>query len=68
MVRRKSELVIAIKLYGMGIECEFERPSEGTIERHVLLPDFTFIDPACDPIIWEQLGILHRDDYRQGWE
>jgi hypothetical protein len=21
-----------------------------------------------DPIIWEHLGMLSRDDYRQGWE
>lgn len=68
MVRSKSELVIANKLFAMGVEYEFERPYEGTVERHVLWPDFTFVDPAGDPIIWEHLGLLHRDDYRQGWE
>ena len=31
-------------------------------------PDFTFIDPAGDVIIWEHLGMIGREDYRIGWE
>ena len=31
-------------------------------------PDFTFVDPAGDIIIWEHLGMLIREDYRIGWE
>jgi hypothetical protein len=71
MVRSKSELVIANMLFHLqgGLEnYHYERPLEGSVERHVLRPDFTFIDPAGDPILWEHLGMLSRDDYRQGWE
>jgi ATP-dependent exoDNAse (exonuclease V) alpha subunit len=68
MVRSKSELVIADKLHKMGIEYDYERQLEGTVERRILWPDFTFANPAGDLIIWEHLGLLHREDYRQGWE
>ncbi len=71
MVRSKSELVIANMLYHVkgGLEnYEYERPLEGAVDRHILRPDFTFIDPAGDPILWEHLGMLVRDDYRKGWE
>ena len=33
-----------------------------------LRPDFSFIDPAGDVIIWEHLGMLSMEDYRVGWE
>jgi hypothetical protein len=68
MVRSKSELVVANILFSMGTEYEYERPLEGTVDHHILRPDFTFADPAGEPIIWEHLGMLSRDDYRQGWE
>ena len=38
------------------------------VDHHILRPDFTFADPAGEPILWEHLGMLSRDDYRQGWE
>ncbi|MGO8753358.1 MAG: ATP-dependent RecD-like DNA helicase [Thermoguttaceae bacterium] len=71
MVRSKSELVIANMLFHLkgGLEnYHYERPLEGTAEKDVLRPDFAFIDPAGDPIVWEHLGMLSREDYRQGWE
>ena len=33
-----------------------------------LRPDFTFIDAAGDPIIWEHLGMLDKESYRASWE
>jgi len=71
MVRSKSELVIANMLFNMkgGLEkYEYEWQLSGTVDLHVLRPDFFFSDPAGDAIIWEHLGMLSRDDYRQGWE
>lgn len=68
MVRSKSELVIANMLYHMGIEYEYERPLDGEHVPGRTRPDFSFVDPAGDLILWEHLGMLNRDDYRQGWE
>lgn len=68
MVRSKSELVIANKIFSMEIEYKYERIIEGTNRPGKLRPDFTFTDPAGDMIIWEHLGMLGRDDYRRGWE
>lgn len=68
MVRSKFELVIANMLFTMKIDYEYERQLQGTVDPHILRPDFTFADPAGEPIIWEHLGMLLRDDYRQGWE
>lgn len=68
MVRSKSELVIANMLFQMGIEYHYERVCEGTVEPGRLRPDFSFIAPDGDLIIWEHLGMLNKDDYRRGWE
>jgi hypothetical protein len=62
MVRSKSELVIANKLWGMGIDYEYERPLHGRY------PDFTMFDAAGEPIIWEHLGMLSVPSYQAGWE
>lgn len=68
MVRSKSELVIANLLYDRGIEYHYERKCEGTVEPGRMRPDFSFESLDGDLIIWEHLGMLHRADYRQGWE
>lgn len=68
MVRSKSELVIANILFENNIEYEYERELRGVTDQRKLRPDFTFIDPAGDVIIWEHLGMLSREDYRLGWE
>lgn len=68
MVRSKSELVIANKLWDMGIDYEYERPVEGEFVSGKMRPDFSFVDPAGDLILWEHLGMLFRDDYRKSWE
>jgi len=70
MVRSKSELAIAIELQRLGMwdRCYYERPLDGTMAPGRVRPDFTFIDAAGDPIIWEHLGMLDKDSYRQSWE
>jgi hypothetical protein len=68
MVRSKSELVIANHLFGAGLKYEYERPFDGTAAPGRLRPDFSFITDAGDVIVWEHLGLMHRDDYRRGWE
>jgi hypothetical protein len=68
MVRSKSELVIANMLYQMDIDYQYEPRFEGILEPGLARPDFMFADPAGDPIIWEHLGMLSRDDYRHSWE
>jgi hypothetical protein len=68
MVRSKSELVIANMLHQMNIPYEYERVLAGTVAPGRLRPDFSFVDPAGDLILWEHLGMLGRDDYRRAWE
>ena len=66
----KSELVIANKLFSLGLtdKYEYERPFDGTVTPGRMRPDFSFVDAAGDLIIWEHLGMLAREDYRRGWE
>jgi ATP-dependent exoDNAse (exonuclease V) alpha subunit len=68
MVRSKSELVIANMLYRMGVEYEYERLFEGINLPGKRRPDFSFVDPSGDLILWEHLGMMTRDDYRRDWE
>lgn len=68
LVRSKSELVIANMLLADGIDYEYERLLKGEVEPGRLRPDFSFVTPAGDLIVWEHLGMMARDDYRRGWE
>jgi ATP-dependent exoDNAse (exonuclease V) alpha subunit len=70
MVRSKSEFAIAVELQRLGMwpHCEYERRLDGTVTGGRLRPDFTFIDPGGDPIIWEHLGMLNKESYRKSWE
>jgi hypothetical protein len=68
LVRSKSEVVIANHLYALGLDYLYERPLDGDIMPGRRRPDFSFIDPAGDVIIWEHLGMLDRPDYRRSWE
>ena len=67
MVRSKSELVIANMLYENKVEYSYETPYEGETEPGIVLPDFKFVDAAGELVIWEHLGMLHRQDYQQRW-
>jgi hypothetical protein len=52
----------------MWSRCDYERPLEGAATGGRLRPDFTFIDAAGDPIIWEHLGMLDKESYRLSWD
>lgn len=71
LVRSKSELVIANLLFRMGDGLEkyvYEQPLELKEGAPPIHPDFSFTDPAGDRIIWEHLGMMSREDYRQSWD
>ncbi len=70
MVRSKSELVIANILFHIeGLrDYEYERVYEGITVPGKMRPDFSWVTPAGDLLIWEHLGMLGRDDYRIAWE
>ncbi len=68
LVRSKSELLIATTLEHWGIPYLYERPLSAKDEPERLRPDFSFVDPAGDLILWEHLGMLSRPEYRDGWE
>ena len=67
-VRSKSEWLIYEVCQREGLAPAYERPlmsrsGDGTWKE----PDFTFVDLAGDPIIWEHLGMLDNTIYEQGW-
>ncbi|WP_419697321.1 ATP-dependent DNA helicase (plasmid) [Mesorhizobium muleiense] len=68
LVRSKSELVIANMLFQSGVGYEYERVLEGETEPGRLRPDFSFVAADGDLVVWEHLGMMHREDYRKGWE
>ncbi|MEJ7784053.1 MAG: AAA family ATPase [Solirubrobacteraceae bacterium] len=70
MVRSKSELAIAIELQRLDLwqRCHYERVLVGNGRPEKLRPDFTFIDSAGDELIWEHLGMLSKESYRESWE
>jgi hypothetical protein len=68
MVRSKSELVIANELHHLGIPYQYERPYEGSVDSSKVWPDFTFIDPAGELLIWEHLGMLSVAEYSEAWD
>jgi hypothetical protein len=68
LVRSRAELVIANILFDAGVEYEYERVCEGSVEPGRLRPDFSFVTADGDLIVWEHLGMLNREDYRRGWE
>ena len=45
--------------FGNRIEYEYERVCEGTTEPGRLRPDFSFISPDGDVIVWEHLGMVN---------
>jgi hypothetical protein len=66
-VRSKSEVIIANALHQLGVCYFYERPLTGR-DGDTLRPDFTVFDGENRPILWEHLGMLHREDYRDRWD
>jgi UvrD-like helicase C-terminal domain len=68
LVRSKSELVIADKLFARGIDYVYEQPLV-LPDGRVRYPDFTIIDHARGlAFYWEHLGLLDDPGYRARWE
>jgi len=68
LVRSKSELVIADKLFGRGVEYAYEQPLV-LPNGHTRYPDFTIANHARGvTFYWEHLGILDDPGYRARWE
>jgi hypothetical protein len=68
LVRSKSELVIADKLYARGVEYVYEQPLM-LPNGHIRYPDFTVSDHARGvTFYWEHLGMLDDPGYRARWE
>lgn len=68
MVQSKSELAIANYLASIGLDYHYNRLLRGTTTSGHVRPDFTFLTDAGEPVLWEHLGMLDRDDYKRGWE
>lgn len=66
LVQSKSELAIANYLHQRGIQYYYNRPL--ILNDRKFYPDFSFIDDSGELILWEHLGMLDRDDYRDGWK
>ena len=68
MVKSKSELVIADKLYARGVVYTYQQPLVLPSGR-VRYPDFTITDSARGvTYYWEHLGLLDDPGYRARWE
>ena len=68
LVRSKSELVIADKLFSRGIDYGYEQPLVLPSGR-VRYPDFTIINHALGiAFYWEHLGLLSNPGYKTRWE
>ena len=68
LVRSKSELVIADKLFARGVEYAYEQPLVLPNGR-TRYPDFTIADHASGmTFYWEHLGLLADPSYRSRWE
>jgi hypothetical protein len=68
LVRSKSELVIADKLFARGIDYAYEQPLV-LKDGHVRYPDFTISDHARGiTFYWEHLGLLDDSGYRARWQ
>jgi hypothetical protein len=68
LVRSKSELVIADKLFMRGIDYSYEQPLV-LVNGRIRHPDFTITDHARGvTFYWEHLGLLDDPGYRARWE
>ena len=68
LVRSKSEVIIADKLFARGVDYAYEQPLTLPSGR-IRYPDFTIADPARGvTFYWEHLGLLDDPGYRKRWE
>jgi AAA domain/UvrD-like helicase C-terminal domain len=71
MVQSKSELALATYFASSDAnlgDYTYNRKLEGEGYPYRLRPDFSWETDAGELVLWEHLGMLDRDDYKQGWE
>jgi hypothetical protein len=66
LLRSKSELFIYTSCLQAGLRPAYEQKLDGE-DGSWRLPDFTFVDDAGDPLVWEHLGMLNDPDYAASW-
>ena len=66
LVRSKSELVIANRLYEKNIDYDYEKPL--LIDGETKYPDFTITTLAGDTFYWEHCGMIGDSNYELRWE
>lgn len=67
MVRSKSEVIIANRLYDNHVDYEYEK--ELRLDGILKIPDFTIDDPESGELIyWEHCGMMSDPKYREKWE
>lgn len=68
LVRSKSELIIADKLFRHGVDYAYEQPLVMPNGR-IRYPDFTITDHAAGvTFYWEHLGMLDNPGYQERWQ
>jgi ATP-dependent exoDNAse (exonuclease V) alpha subunit len=67
LLRSKSELIIYTQCLRAGLQPMYERRMDAP-DGSWKWPDFTFMDEADDPIVWEHLGMLDDPTYVEQWE
>ncbi len=67
LLRSKSELLIYTRCLGAGLQPQYEHRYEPT-PGDWKWPDFTFLDDAGDPIVWEHLGMMGDPQYASEWD
>ncbi len=66
IVKSKSEILIADRLYTAKIPYIYEKPLELNGGITYRLPDFTILHPyTLETYYWEHLGRMHDEEYRQ---
>ena len=68
MVRSKSRARDRERASSPQDPVRVRRPYEGGSARGKVRPDFSFVDPAGEVVIWEHLGVLGREEYRDSWD
>lgn len=68
MVRSKTELIIADKLYRANVTYDYEKAMDGPVRKGRIFPDFSFADASGDLIVWEHFGRMDDPQYLKGHE
>lgn len=68
LVRSKSEVIVADALYYRDISFGYEVPFFGKNRKSFKIPDFTIRLPSGSVAVWEHLGMLDQESYKDAWD